>query len=359
MASDAAGYAFHTGAVTGTYLVAFAISAPLWGRHAEGRRRSRLAAGGLVGVAVALAGMGFVGSAPALYLAASLAGAAAGAIAPAVQTGATLLEGSTRKVRYLTTLGGASFAGWFMGPVLAAEALPRGLLQSTGPWSVLLLVAALAVLTATWCSRESEAQTAGADPAAPATNASAAWTFPLLTFAAAFGLGAFEISLILWGGQVLGMDPASMARMLLECTVVMALTQAALVLVPAARPRWSSRVAAGLFVLLGAAIAANAVWPRTTTAVASIAAFAILATVLQAMLSLGTVETAGTQPGKRIGLQLSVNSAGQGGGSLAAAAAFSASGGSFWLAASMLALAAAVAWLRPVRIAGAPMASPT
>ena len=350
MGSDEANYAFHIGAVTGTYLLAFAASAPLWGRHAEGRHRNRLAAMGLMGMAFALAATGFVASAPALYLGAGIAGAAAGAIAPAVQTGATLQQGSDGKVRFLTLLGAASFAGWFLGPVLAAEALAPGSLIAAAPWAVLLFVAALAVLTAASCAAEGEAQPARAYAAALPAEASAAWTFPALTFAVAFGLGAFEISLILWGRRVLGMEAAFMARMLLECTVVMALTQAALVFVPAARPRWNSRGAATLFVLLAAAVAANALWPRTLTAVASVAAFAVLATILQAMLSLGTVETAGAQPGRRIGLQLSLNSAGQGGGSLAAAAVFGVSGNSFWIAAFLLASAAALAWLRPVRI---------
>ena len=343
-------YAFHTGAVTGTYLLAFAVSAPLWGRHAEDRRRNRLAAAGLLGMAAALASMGLMSGAPALYLTAAAAGAAAGAIAPAVQMGATLLEGSKRKVRFLTTLGGASFAGWFLGPVLASQVQRPAPLATGAQWRVLLLVAMLAVVAAGWCMKEQEIHWVRSGQGKPDSPASATWTFPALTFAVAFGLGAFEISLILWAEQVLRMNAAFTSRLLLECTVVMAMTQGALLFVPSARPRWSSRAATLLFALLAVAVAANPLLPHVGTAVASVAAFAILATALQAMLSLGTVETAGAEPGRRIGLQLSLNSAGQGGGSLAAASVFTASGTGFYVAAVLLVGAAALAWLRPVRL---------
>lgn len=349
MASDSGPYAFHTGAVTGTYLIAFAMAAPLWGRVAEARRRSTLAAAGLVGLAIALGAMAFTDTAAALYVSAGLAGFAAGAIAPAVQLGATLMEGSQRKVRFLTSISIASFAGWFLGPVLASEARAiRGLDGNAGA-PVLFLVATLAILVAFWCARAGGAADSTRAVDGPASSP-AAWTLPALTFAVAFAIGAFEISLILWSQQVLRMEAAFTSRLLLACTLVMALTQAVLVFVPLARPRWSAAGAAVLFGLLAPAIAVNAWWPRPDTAFISVAVFAILATVLQAMLSLGTIETAGARPGSRIGLQLSLASAGQGGGSLAAASAFTASGGGFYLAAALAVAAAVLAWSRPVRM---------
>ena len=347
MGSDSGAYAFHAGAVTGTYLIAFAMAAPVWGRFAEARPRNKVAAAGLCGLAVALGAMGFTDSAAALYLSAGLAGVAAGAIAPAVQLGATLMDGSERKVRFLTSVGGASFAGWFLGPVLASEArVIRGLEGNAGA-PVLFLVAALAILVALWCARAGgfAQSTRAVDRTA---SSPVAWTLPALTFAVAFAIGAFEISLILWSQQVLRMESAFTSRLLLACTVVMALTQAVLVFVPVARPRWSAMGAAVLFGALAPAIAVNAWLPRPGTAFISVAVFAVLATVLQAMLSLGTIETAGARPGSRIGLQLSLASAGQGGGSLAAASAFTASGGGFYLAAALALAAAALAWMRPV-----------
>lgn len=339
MGTDSVPYAFHTGAVTGTYLIAFALAAPLWGRVAERRQRHALAAAGLVGLAAGLGAMAFTRTAVALYVSAALAGVAAGAIAPAVQLGATLMEGTQRKVRFLTFLGGASFAGWFLGPALAGYA----------GTPVLFPVAALALVVASWCTRAKAAGAEGFVVRAPGPSA-AAWTLPALTFAVTFAIGAFEISLILWSQQVLRMEASFTSRLLLACTLLMALTQAALVLVPAARPRWNAPAAAVIFGLLAPTIAANAWWPRADTAFISVAVFAILATVLQAMLSLGTVETAGPRPGSRIGLQLSLASAGQGGGSLAAASAFTTSGGGFYLAAAFAVAAAGVAWLRPVRL---------
>ena len=349
MASDSRAYAFHTGAVTGTYLIAFALAAPLWGRIAERRRRNALAAAGLGGLAIALGVMAFTHTAVELYVSATLAGLAACAIAPAVQLGAAFAEGTHRKVRFLTSLGGASFAGWFLGPVLASESRTVWSQQGNAGAPVLFLVAILALMVAFWCARAGEAvHSAHALEEAPSSPT--AWTLPALTFSVAFAIGAFEISLILWSQQVLRVDTSFTSRLLLACTVVMALTQAALVFVPAARPRWSSRRATLLFALLAPTMVANAWWPHPNMALASIAVFAVLATVLQAMLSLGTVETAGPRPGSRIGLQLSLASAGQGGGSLAAASAFSASGGGFYLAAGLVLGAAGLAWLRPVHL---------
>jgi len=161
-----------------------------------------------------------------------------------------------------------------------------------------------------------------------------------LALALAFGLGGFEVSLVLWILQVMRLDAGQVSRLLVECTVVMMVVQATMFFVPAARPRWKPAGAAAAFAGMAAAIALTPVAPGVIAMSALVAVLAAAATVLQAMLSFGTITTAGNRPGAALGLQLSRSSVGQGLGSFSAGALFSASGGGFYTSAALLAAAA-------------------
>ena len=158
--------------------------------------------------------------------------------------------------------------------------------------------------------------------------------------AVAFGLGGFEVSLVLWILQVLRLDAGQVSRLLVECTVVMMVVQAAMFFLAAARPRWKPAGAAAAFAAMAAAVALTPLATGAIAMSASVAVLAAAATVLQAMLSFGTVTTAGSRPGAALGLQLSLSSVGQGLGSFSAGALFSASSSGFYASAALLAVAA-------------------
>src|SRR5699024_5979239 len=117
--------------------------------------------------------------------------------------------------------------------------------------------------------------------------------FLALGMAITFGVGAFEVSLMLWSVQVLRLGQAMVSRMLVECTVVMMVAQVIITMVPAARPRWHARLAGMAFLITAVAMAATP-WARSPAWLfVTVAVIALTATVLQAMLALGTLKTAG------------------------------------------------------------------
>lgn len=330
----------HTGGLTATYLIAFAALAPLWGRAVDATSRSRIAAGGLAGFAVSYGFLAFAPRVEILYAALGLAGAFAAAVTPAVQVNLALVARERDRARMLSMFGSASFAGWFLGPPLASWSIASASLGGFKAGEIALaLVALLGMLAAALALRRTTASGDGTSArATPSASDSRrkAWLFPALAMAGTFGIGAFEVSLVLWVVQVLRLAPALASRMLIECTIVMMAVQVVIFVLPAARPSWNPRAAAAAFIAMGVALAAMPLAGSAPVAYIAIAVIAASATLLQTMVSLGTVAASPARAGAALGLQLSLSSVGQGLGSLAAGAFFSASGGGFFVSAVVL-----------------------
>jgi MFS family permease len=336
---------FHTGALSAAYLLAFAAFAPLWGRVADVAARRVIAAAGLAGFALSFALLAKASAMTAVYVALIAAGGSAAAVVPAIQVQIGRVSGDLAKARLLTALGAASFAGWFLGPPLASWSIgigqARGLSAAGLPLGVIATLGFAAAIFSYHAIPAGSPFIAG-DAAQTARQpfTRGAWQFGLLSMAVAFGLGGFEVSLVLWILQVMRLDAGQVSLLLVECTVVMMVVQATMFFVPAARPRWKPAGAAAAFAGMAAAIALTPLAPGVIAMSALVAVLAAAATVLQAMLSFGTVTTAGNRPGAALGLQLSLSSVGQGLGSFSAGALFSASGDGFYPSATLLAVAA-------------------
>ncbi len=81
--TDAATVSWHTGLITGTYILAIFLFAPLWGRLSDRWGRRPVLLVGLIGFAASLALFAVVENLPLLYLGRFLAGLFGAAIAPA------------------------------------------------------------------------------------------------------------------------------------------------------------------------------------------------------------------------------------------------------------------------------------
>ena len=342
----------HTGALSAVYLLTFAALAPVWGRAADVRSRHTIAAGGLVGFAASFAVIAVIRRVDVLYAGLAIAGACAAAVVPAVQVQVARVEGDPARARVLAALGAASFTGWFLGPPLASWSIARVTVAGIPADRFSLGIVALLGLAAAMLARSSarpglseKASSAGPEPSTALGRD--AWIFGLLAMAVTFGIGGFEVSLVLWVVQVLRLDAALVSRMLVECTVVMMIVQVLIFLLPAARPRWNPPAAGMALVAMAAAIAAVPLAGGGWIGFAAVAVIAITATLLQMMISLGTVASARSRAGAALGLQLSLSSVGQGVGSFAAGALFSASGGGFFVSAALV--AAMGAWAFTLR----------
>lgn len=340
--ADARAISFHTGAMSFTYLSAFALLAPFSGRIVDMKRPRDIGVAGMAAFATAFAVLGYARGMWTIYGTLALSGAAASAVVPALQAQVRALASDAARARLLAAFGSASFAGWFLGPPLAAWTRTTAA-ASMIAWSF-GLVAAMGLLASifAWTALRD----AGGIPR-PATEdarepprAGGIRGWPLAAMAVTFGIGSFEVSILLWAVQVLRLDPPLVTRMLLECTLVMMAVQGGIFLLPGALPRFGPASASIAFGTMALALAMSPLHPAAWLAFAAVAVLAVSATLLQAMLAVHVVSGNGQRTGEVLGFQLALSNGGQALGSLSAGTLFSASGTSFFAASAVLAIVA-------------------
>ena len=309
--ADVATLSRHTGLLTGTYVLAIFLFAPLWGKVSDLRGRRLVILLGLVGFAASAALFSLVENLPLLYIGRFLDGLFAAAIAPAayalVGDGAPSKEWRAHRFALINVVG---TAGFFVGPLLgglvlrgARELLPK-LAEEAFPapflaTSSLALVAALLV----GCVVPGAVRRQEKDMAVPEkrANRSALLRLWAIAFVTAVAVGTFEVGLSLRGKQVLGMDAYQIGMMFTECSVVMFLVQV-FVFSPLIKPqvtRWFFTpglmlLAVGLVVV---PFAGNYI--ATTLAVALIAASAgIVSPIVTYWVSLSAGNTQGADLGR-------------------------------------------------------------
>ena len=324
--TDPATLSWHTGLLTGTYVLAIFLFAPFWGKLSDRQGRMPVVLLGLVGLAVTLGLFAFFESLPLLYLGRFLDGIFAAAIAPAAYAlvGDHAPSKEWRAYRF-TLLNVAATAGFFVGPLLgglvlrAGRELPPGVGDEffAAPFfaaSALALIAA----SMTWGFVSEAAQrrtTEGATINKPDKRA-IMLRLSTIAFVSTLAIGAFEVGLSLRGKLVLGMDSYQIGMMFAECSIVMFLVQA-LVFSPLIKPditRWF--LTPGLAVLaIGLVLVPLASdFIVTTVAVALVAASAgILSPIVTYWVSL----IAGGSEGADLGWITAAGSLGQVLGSVA------------------------------------------
>jgi len=309
--ADTTTQSWHTGLLTGTYILAIFLFAPLWGKFSDGRGRRPVILLGLTGFAASVALFALAESLPLLYVGRFLGGLFAAAITPVayalVGDYAPTKEWRAHRFALINIAG---TAGFFVGPLLGSLVLraTRELFAGTpeGVYSApFLATSALALLAAltVWglvprTARREGAQLCSAEMPRDQAVMLRLW---VIAFVTAVAIGAFEVGLSLRGKQILGMDAARIGMMFAECSLVMFVVQA-LVFSPFVKPevtRW--------FVTPGLAILAIGlvVVPFTSSsvtmsiAVALVAASAgILSPIVTYWVSLGAGETQGADLGR-------------------------------------------------------------
>jgi MFS family permease len=307
--ADRASVSLHTGLLTGIYVFAIFVFAPVWGRISDARARKPVMLFGLTGFALTFTLFALFDSLALLYLGRFLNGAFAAAVAPAIYAlvGDQIQSKQMRAYR-LTLLNVAATAGFFIGPLLGGLALRASgttVLARTEAFlvpfvtgSVLALLAALAIrVFVTEAPRQDVASNAiNEDSPKPGV----VLRLCAIAFVTTLAIGAFEVSLSLRGKQTLGMEAYQIGLLFAECSIVMLLAQA-LVFSPLTRPdstRWL--LTPGLVGLaLGLALVPLASGGISTiAAVALVAASAgILPPIVTYWVSLSPGNTGGTYQG--------------------------------------------------------------
>lgn len=325
--ADPAALSRHTGLLTGAYILAIFLFAPMWGKLSDRSGRRPILLVGLLGFAATALLFATAESLPLLYAGRFLSGLFAAAITPVAYALVGDHAPSKRwRAHRFAMINIAGMAGFFVGPLLGglvagdAGKLPvttgdRLLLTPFIAVVALALAAALMVRVLLPAAVGRQASMA----AAPRVQADRAVVLRLraVAFVTALAVGSFEVGLALRGKQILGLDAAHIGVMFAECSLVMFIVQALVFspFVDPARTRWL--IAPGL-ATLAAGLAIVPLAETTiamTVAVALIAASAgILSPVATYWASLGSTETQGADLGRMTAAASLGQAAGSGAG---------------------------------------------
>lgn len=328
--NDLASIGSHTGLLMGVYVLAVFLFAPLWGAISDRRGRKPVILLGLSGFAVTVFVLAKAENLPVLYLGRFLSGAFSAAVTPA----AFALIGDHApdmawRARRFALVNIAGSLGFFIGPMIGglavrSSAVLAGGIPATAPSAPFVAAAALATVAALVALLSLPSATprrAEGHPAeTPSANKGATCRLLAIAFATAYAVGSFEVGLSLQG-KSLGLDAAHIGAMFAECSLVMAVVQAA-VFSPLLKPevtRWF--ISPGLAVLLVGLVGISLFETDGAMAIAIglIAASAgILSPIVTYWASLGPAKLQGTS----LGRMTAFSSLGQATGSAAAGLLF-------------------------------------
>ena len=338
-----AAVAWHTGLLTGVYMLASFLFAPLWGRISDRFGRRPVILIGLAGFSGAMLWFALARGLVFVYGARVLAGVFAAAVLPVIFAWLSDVGTPHMRARTFAWLSAASALGFLFGPALSgwlASAEFAGQDDALAlPFYAAALLSGAMWFVAYWFFPESVPRRAGSEsePGAP----SLIWLLAL-SLLVMLGLGGYEVSLTLQGQQVLNLQPREIGWMFAGCSLVMILVQV-FVLAPLLQ-RAGSRLLAPAFLAMAIGIVLLPYvtsYPAMLFGVGLVAAAAgMLIPALVYLVSLA----AGSAPGAAIGQQTAAANLGQAVGSAAAGWLFAVHiEMPFWVIAGLLGLGAVAA----------------
>lgn len=313
---ERASVAWHTGMLTGVYMLALFLFAPLWGYISDRIGRRTVILLGLAGFSGAMLWFAVARGLVFVYGARVLAGVFAAAVLPVIFAWVSDVGTPRTRAQAFAWLSAASALGFLFGPALSgwlAAAEIAGQDASVLPFYAAALLSGVVWLAAYRFFPESISRRAGneSEPRAP----SLIWLLAL-SLLVMLGLGGYEVSLALQGQQVLNLQPREIGWMFAECSLVMILVQV-FVLAPLLQRVGSNLLApAFLAMAMGVALLPYVTsYPAMLIGVGLVAATAgMLIPALVYLVSLA----AGSVPGAAIGQQTAAANLGQAVGSAAA-----------------------------------------
>lgn len=335
---------WHTGLLTGTYMLALFLFAPLWGYVSDRAGRRKVILLGLAGFAGAMLWFALARGLVFVYAARALAGMFAAAVLPVVLAWVSDVGTSRTRAQAFAWLSAASALGFLFGPALGGWLAS---IESVGGNKALALpfYATAALSGGMWLAAYLGLHESPLRRAAEETSQLKAPTlFGLLAMSllVMFGIGSFEVGLALQGQQVLNLRPREIGWLFAECSLVMVLVQI-FVLAPLLK-RVGSGLLAPAFLVMAAGIA---LLPFAATYVLLLIGVGLIAAasgLLIPTLAYLTSLAVGTRQGAALGKQAAAASLGQATGSAAAGWLFAALiGYSFWATAALLAFGAVAA----------------
>ena len=330
---------WHSGAFAGIYMLAVVVFSPLWGAASDRYGVKRILLAGLAGNALAVFALAFAGSLWNAYLWRAVQGAFASALLPVATSALAPIADTAERARKVAGLGAASLLGFFAAPAASAALVSSG---AAGPVAAVLYASGLVALAALAIvafalARALRVARADAVPARPLPA-----RFLALNLLAYLGLGAFEVALPLAARGPLGIDPARVSLLFVQCSLMMLVVQAALMWAAPLRAHFPKVLIASI-----AAYGAGLLWLAGTSSFgAALSAVGLVAAgsglVLPLIAYLATLEIQ-ARPGAALGRLTAAGGLGQAIGSLSGGALYGYAGmGIFTATAFAVALGA---WL--------------
>jgi MFS family permease len=339
-----AAVAWHTGLLTGVYMLALFLFAPLWGYVSDRIGRRAVILLGLAGFSVAMLWFPLARGLVFVYGARVLAGVFAAAVLPVVLAWVSDMGTSRTRARMFAWLSATSAFGFLFGPALSGWLASIELVAQDDALALPFYAVALLggmVWLAAYRFLPERAPPRARDSEPERSVPSLIWLLAL-SLLVMFGIGSFEVGVALRGQQVLNLPPREIGWMFAECSLAMILAQVFL-LAPLMR-RVGDRLLAPAFLAMAVGVALlpyAASYPAMLIGVGLVAAASgLLIPALAYLVSL----TAGSAQGAALGQQTAAASLGQAAGSAAAGWLFAVLlEAPFWATAGLLGLGAVAA----------------
>lgn len=335
---------WHTGLLTGTYMLALFLFAPFWGYVSDRAGRRTVILLGLAGFIGAMLWFALARGLVSVYTARAFAGVFAAAVLPVVFAWVSDVRSPPALARAFAWLSASSALGFLFGPTLSGWLASIETVASAKALA-LPFYAAAAIGGGVWLAVYlwfPESPIRRIEDTPPQPDQSSLLGLLALSLLVMLGIGSFEVGLALQGQQVLKLGPREIGWMFAECSLVMILVQI-FVFAPLLK-RFGRRLLAPAFLAMAVGIALlpwAATYPVLIVGVGLVAgASGVLIPALAYLVSLA----AGTRQGMAFGKQTAAASLGQATGSAVAGWMFAVlAGRSFWLTAALLALGAVAA----------------
>lgn len=328
---------FHTGMLTGVYMAALFLMAPIWGRISDMKGRRLVLLVGLGGFTLSILLFGISRHLILFYLAMILAGGFAAGVLPIVIAWVSENTQIEMRARAVARLSASSALGFFFGPAVG------GWLASRTDSPALLPFLAIALLSGLlWILAYLHLPATISPPrrrlTSSSTNRKRLHQLLGLTWITMFGIGAFEVGIALQGQILLKVGPRELGWLFAECSLVMILVQLCLVETLLKRFSWQAIWIGFLLMSLGVSLLPLAdSYPALGVGVGIIAASAGL---LIPGLAFFTSMHAGDAQGAMLGRQTAASSLGQAIGSGLAGGLFAILSASYlWFPAILLLIA--------------------
>lgn len=336
---------WHAGMLTGAYTLALFAFAPVCGRLSDRAGQRPVLLMGLAGYVVTLLLFGLSRTLCQAYAMRIASGVCAATILPVAMAFAGASYPAELRARRFAWLSAASGLGLLVGPALSGITTNAGS-QPGGAdlWHFTLAspFAFVAVLgTAAWLALFLRLPRVAIDNVPAARDAARVPpTLFVLVLLLMFGLGSFEVAIAIRGQRLLGLTPAAISIMFVECSVVMIVAQIVVF--------WSSPsrlhgplLTASAFVATAGGMALLPWGDSYLAQVGLVGVIAAASGILIPTLTYRISCDAGDNQGAALGKSVAMGNLGQAAGSLAAGVLFDVRPEApFWLGASLLVLAA-------------------